>query len=76
MLTKQTLLGRDTWVESSRVREPWRTALPQGWQSQFYSDGINFLGCLWPITLTHGPSWWRTHYSAKMDGSEKDSGRW
>ena len=29
MLTKQEiLLGRDTWVESSRVREPRRTALP------------------------------------------------
>ena len=29
VLTKQEiLLGRDTWVESSRVREPRRTALP------------------------------------------------
>ena len=23
-----------------------------------------------------GPSWWHTHGSAKMDASEKDSGRW
>ena len=31
MLTKQDiLLGRDTWVESSRVREPRKTALPHG----------------------------------------------
>ena len=25
---------------------------------------------------TQGPSWWRTHCSAKMDASKKDSGRW
>ena len=31
MLTKQEiLLGKGTWVESSRVREPRRTALPHG----------------------------------------------
>ena len=36
VLTKQgTLLGRGAWVESSRVREPRRTALPSGLQSQF-----------------------------------------
>ena len=35
VLTKQeTLLGRGTWVESRRVREPWRTALPRGSQSR------------------------------------------
>ena len=35
VLTKQeTLLGRGTWVESSRVREPRRTALPHGSQPQ------------------------------------------
>ena len=35
MLRKQeTLLGRGAWVESSRVREPRRTALPRGSQSQ------------------------------------------
>ena len=34
VLTKQeTLLGRGTWVENSRIREPRRTALPCGWQS-------------------------------------------
>ena len=38
MLTKQEiLLGKDTWVESRRVREPRRTA-PHG----FYGDGISF----------------------------------
>ena len=35
MLTKQeTLLGRGARVESSRVREPRRTALPRGLQSR------------------------------------------
>ena len=42
VLTKQEiLLGKGTWVESSRVREPRRTALP--WLSLgFYGDGISF----------------------------------
>ena len=35
VLTKQkTLLEKGTWVESSRVREPRRTALPHGSQSR------------------------------------------
>ena len=35
VLTKQeTLLGRGAWAESSRVREPRRTALPRDSQSQ------------------------------------------
>ena len=38
-LTKQEiLLGKGTWVESSRVREPRRTALPLG----SLGDGISF----------------------------------
>ena len=37
MLTKQeSLLRRSTWVESSRAREPRRTALPHGLQSQIF----------------------------------------
>ena len=41
LLTKQEiLLGNGTRVESSRVREPRRTALPRG--SQFYGDGVVF----------------------------------
>ena len=28
------------------------------------------------ITLIQDLSWWHTHCSAKMDASEKDSGRW
>ena len=43
VLTKQEiLLGKGTWVESSRVREPRRTALWHGLRSQFYGDGISF----------------------------------
>ena len=35
VLTKQEiLLAKGTWVESSRVREPRRTALPHGSQSR------------------------------------------
>ena len=35
VLTKQeTLLGKDTWAETRRVREPCRTALSCGSQSQ------------------------------------------
>ena len=44
--TKQyILLGRGAWVESSRVREPRRTALPHGWQSCFMVMGL-VSGCL------------------------------
>ena len=43
VLTKQeTLLGKGAWVESRRVREPRRTALPRGLQSWFYGDWISF----------------------------------
>ena len=35
VLTKQEiLLGKGTWVESSRVKEPGRTTLPRGLQSR------------------------------------------
>ena len=43
MLTKEEiLLGKDTRVESRRVREPRRTALPCGSKSWVYDDGISF----------------------------------
>ena len=35
-----------------------------------------FPGCLWPVILIQSLSWWRTHHSAKMDASERDSGKW
>ena len=45
VLTKQeVLLGKGTWVESSRVREARRTALPVACSLGFYGDGISFWG--------------------------------
>ena len=41
----------------------------------FYGHRVSFPGCLWPIILTQGPSWWYVHISAKMNSSKKDSGR-
>ena len=74
MLTKQEiLLGKGTRVESRRVRESRRTALPRG--SQFYGDGISFR-VVFGIILIQSLSWWCLHRSAKMDASERDSGKW
>ena len=43
VLTKQeTLLGKGARVESSRVREPRRTALQEACSLGFYGDGISF----------------------------------
>ena len=43
LLTKQEiLLGKGTRVESSRVREPRRTALQGAHSLGFYGDGISF----------------------------------
>ena len=39
---QELLLGKGTWVEYSRVREPRRTALPCGSQSWVFGDGTNF----------------------------------
>ena len=47
VLTKQEiLLGKGTWVESRRVREPRRTALPHGLQSQVLWWWDQFPCCL------------------------------
>lgn len=40
----------------------------------FYGNGVSSPGCLWPIIMTQGPSWWCVYCSAKMDASKKDSG--
>ena len=43
VLTEQEiLLGNGTRVERGRVREPRRTTLPRGSQSQVYGEGISF----------------------------------
>ena len=34
LIKQETLLGRGAQVESSRLREPRRAALPHGWHSQ------------------------------------------
>ena len=53
MLPKQeTLLGQGTRVDSSRGREPRRTALPGGSQAQVLWGWGSLPGCLWPIVLT------------------------
>ena len=61
-------------VESRRVRETRRTALPHS--LGFYSYGISFQLVFSQLFWLKRPSWWCTPYSAKMDASEKDSGRW
>ena len=74
--TKQEIsFGKGTRVESRRVREPRRTVLPCGSKSRFMVMGLVF-GGLWPIILIQSLSWWCTHHSAKMDASERDSGKW
>ena len=42
MLTKQETIGKVCPGGEQQVREPKRTALPCGSQSQFYGDGISF----------------------------------
>ena len=65
---QEILLGRESWVETSRVREPRRTALPHG---------LMVIGLVSGLSLAnHSESWWHMHLSAQMDASEKDSGRW
>ena len=77
VLTKQEiLLGKGTRVESSRVREPRRTALPRGSQSRVLWWRDSFPGGLWPIILIQSLSWWCMHRLAKMDASKRDSGKW
>ena len=74
MLTKQEiLLGKGAWVESSRVREPRRTALAA--VSGFMVMGLVF-GLSLANQLTQSPSRRCTLCPAKMDAREEDSGRW
>ena len=73
---QETLLRRGAQVESRRVEEPRRTALPCGLQSRILWRWDQFLDCLWPIILTQDPSWWYMHCLAKMYSSKEDSGGW
>ena len=73
MLTKQeTLLEKVPWPpplsppESSRVREPRRTALPHGSQSQaLWWWGITFQVIFGQLFWLRSPSWWCTRCSVK-----------
>ena len=42
----------------------------------FYGNRISFQVVSDQSFSLKSPSWWYTHCSAKMDGSEEDSGRW
>ena len=75
MLAKQeTLLRRDIQAESSRAREPRRTALPCGSVSGFMVMELVFR---WSLAnhSDSGSFLVVPHRSAKIDSSEKDSGR-
>ena len=41
----------------------------------FYGDGISFR-VVFGQSFKFSLSWWRAHHSAKMDASERDSGKW
>ena len=67
MLTKQEiLLGRDIWVESRRVREPRRTAVASGPQSQALVSGQSFWLSILPSDVGIAQPKW--------DSSEENSG--
>ena len=51
MTKQEALLGRGAQTQSSRVREPRRTALPRGLQSRVYGDGIS-------CRVVFGQSFW------------------
>ena len=71
MLTKQEiLLGKGTWVESRRVRESRRTALPCGFMVMGLISGLPL------ANHSDSESFLVMNRSAKMDAREKDSGRW
>ena len=65
MTKQETFLGRGPRVESSRVREPRRTALPRDCQGFMLPD------CLWPIILSQG--FLVTHVSLGQDGFQGGS---
>ena len=71
VLTKQEiLLGKGTRVESSRVREPRRTALPHGLQSRVLWGWDWFLSCLWPNCSDSG-SFLLVHTLLSQDGCQR-----
>ena len=72
MLTKQeTLLEKDAQVESSRVREPRRTALSVSGSVRFYTDGI-----ISGLSLANHSDSGGARLVRPRWMPEKDSGRW
>ena len=71
MLTKQeTLLGKGTWVESSKVREPRRTALP--WLTV---SGFMLMGLVSGRSLanhSNSESFLVAHASLSQDGCQRE----
>ena len=62
---QEMLLGKDTQENRSAA---WLTA-----------SGFMVMGLVsgWSLAIQiQSLSWWRTHRSAKMDASERDSGKW
>ena len=59
-------------MESSRVREPRRPALPHACSRRVYGNGFSSLGHLWPVILlvpVFGPIPGSAGISVKMDSS-------
>ena len=72
MLTKQEiLLAKGTQVESSRVRQPRRIALPHGSQSRVLWWWDWFPGCPWAIILTQ-ESFLVVHALFSQDGCKRE----
>ena len=72
MTKQEILLGRGAWAESSRVREPRRTAM-------LAVSGFMVMGLVSGLSLAnHSDSesfLVHTHCSAKKDASQKSSGK-
>ena len=77
VLTKQEpLLVKGAWVESKRIREPWRIYSAMWLVVLCFM--ISFRVVYDQSSLVHsqtqGPSWWHIDLSARMGSSTKDSG--
>ena len=75
---QETLLEEGTWAESSRVREPKRTAQPRA--AWLAVSGFMVMGLVSGLSLANhsdSESFLVVHaLFSQMDAREKDSGRW
>lgn len=77
MLTKQRLIGKAAWEESSSGREPRELLGTWPCSLRFCGNGVRFWivsGQLPVLGLTQGPPWWQRHLSAKIDSSSWEAG--